>query len=56
MTSVSKKTKTDKKKHMGRGGRFLKSTTPLKGIAFFNASNRRKLKRELLNELEKEEK
>jgi len=41
MTSKNKKDKTDKKKHPGIGGSFIKNIGKLKRTAFFNASNRR---------------
>ena len=41
MTSKSKKRKTDKKLHWGRGGNFLKNKGKgIKGLDFFNASQR----------------
>ena len=43
MTSVSKKNKTDKRKHWGRDGKFLKYVFKLKGLNFFNASMRKKI-------------
>lgn len=42
MASENKKAKTDKRKHWGRGGKFLKDTGKLKRICFFNASLRKK--------------
>jgi len=45
MASKNKKDKTDKKKHPGRGGAFLKSGIRLKGIAFYNSADRQKNKK-----------
>lgn len=44
MTSQNKKAKTDKRKHWGRGGNFLKDTNKLKRLNFYNSSLRRKIK------------
>lgn len=43
MASRNKMSKTDKRKHRGVGGSFLKYTGKLKRIAFFNASMRKKI-------------
>lgn len=43
MASENKKAKTDKRKHWGRSGRFLKYTCKFRGLNFFNASLRKKL-------------
>lgn len=43
--SESKKRKTNKKLHPGRGGAFLKSKLKLKGVAFYNSSFRQSLKK-----------
>lgn len=43
MASENKKAKTDKRKHHGRDGKFLKETMKLKRICFFNASLRKKI-------------
>lgn len=43
MASENKKAKTDKRKHWGRDGKFLKDTGKFKGLNFFNASLRKKL-------------
>ena len=45
MASENKKAKTDKRKHWGRGGSFLKNTRKLKRLCFYNASNRKKNKK-----------
>lgn len=50
MTSYNKLSKTNKRHYWGRGGRFLKLMPKIKGLTFFNASERNKLKRELKNE------
>lgn len=42
MASENKKAKTDKRKHWGRDGKFLKYTVKIKGLTFFNASLRKK--------------
>jgi hypothetical protein len=42
MVAKNKKDKTDKKKHPGIGGDFLKSQGKSKRFAFFNSVNRRK--------------
>lgn len=44
MTSQNKKAKTDKRKHWGRGGNFLKDTDKFKRLNFYNSSLRRKIK------------
>lgn len=50
MASESKKSKTDKRHSWGRGGNFLKfNNLYLKGVAFFNSSQRQSLKNELRN-------
>lgn len=43
MASENKKAKTDKRKHWGRDGKFLKYTDKFKGLSFFNASLRKKI-------------
>ena len=53
MTSENKKAKTDKRKHWGRGGNFLKDIGKFKRLNFFNASLRKIIKR--INEIEWEE-
>jgi len=46
MASKNKKRKTDKKLHHGRGGNFLKeSDEGIKGISFYNSSQRQKNKK-----------
>lgn len=52
MTSENKKAKTDKRKHWGRGGNFLKDTGKFKRLNFFNTSLRKIIKR--INETDKE--
>jgi hypothetical protein len=58
MTSQNKMAKTDRKNQPGRGGNWLKVGMKLRGISFFHASDRQRLKRELrkdMNNLEKEQ-
>lgn len=43
MASENKKSKTDKRKHWGRGGKFLKFKNKFKGLNFFNPSLRKKI-------------
>ena len=52
MASKNKKAKTDKKKHPGRGGNFLKEKEPngIKKLSFYNSSERQRLKKNLNNE------
>lgn len=45
MASENKKAKTDKRKHWGRDGKFLKDTGKFRGLNFFNASLRKKINR-----------
>jgi len=45
MASKNKKSKTDKKKHFGRDGKFLKDAGKIKGVTFYNSSMRKKLKK-----------
>lgn len=45
MASQNKKDKTDKKKHPGRSGPFLKASPKLKGVSFYNSSDRQKNKK-----------
>lgn len=45
MASQNKKAKVDKRKHWGRGRNFLKKTYKMKRIAFYNSSQRQKLKK-----------
>lgn len=46
MASSKKLRKTDKKRHFGRGGAWLKDKAPgIKGVSFYNASQRRRDKR-----------
>ena len=55
MTALNKSAKTDKYNHFGRGGAFLKrATAGIKGLDFFNASERLHLKRTLVKELDEE--
>lgn len=54
MASVNKKEKTDKKKHFGIGGNFLKSNgTRCKGANFYNSSQRQKDKKIIMEDEEK---
>jgi hypothetical protein len=47
MASTKKKGKTDKKRHPGRGGGFIKHTGPgIKGLTFYTSSQRRKDKKD----------
>lgn len=55
MSSENKKSKTDKRHHWGRDGKFLKDKTKLKGISFYNSSLRQKLKNEFKKLIKKEE-
>lgn len=52
MVSLNKLSKTDKRHHWGRDGKFLKDKGKLKYICMFNSAIRKKLKSELKNELE----
>lgn len=57
MASENKKAKTDKRKHWGRDGKFLKDTRKFKRLNFFNASFRRKINnidKEVVEALEEE--
>ena len=51
MASENKKAKTNKRNHWGRGGNFLKGTTKLKGLCFYNPSDRQSNKREVDKQL-----
>ena len=44
MSSQKKLNKVSKRNHWGRDGRFLKGVQKVKGIAFYNASDRRAFK------------
>jgi hypothetical protein len=47
MASKNKKDKTDKKKHPGKGGNFLKQKGPgIKRVSFYNGSQRQENKKE----------
>jgi hypothetical protein len=48
MASKNKLAKTDKRKHWGIGGNFLKYTGKMKRIAFYNSAKRKQLKNNLL--------
>jgi len=49
MTSENKMRKVNKKLHWGRGGAFLKARVKgIKGLDFFNASQRLKEKKKLI--------
>ena len=50
MASENKKAKTNKRKHWGRDGKFLKYTNKFKGLNFFNASLRKQLNKEISEE------
>lgn len=47
MASRSKKNKTDKKKHPGRGGSFLKKGTKIKRVSFYNSADHQELKQSI---------
>jgi hypothetical protein len=46
MSSANKKSKTDKRKHWGTAGNFLKFKGKLKRVAFYNSSQRKKSHRD----------
>ena len=52
MASENKKAKTNKRNHWGRGGNFQKGTGKLKGLCFYNASNRQRNKQAALRLIE----
>jgi len=55
MTAENKKRKVSKKLHWGRGGYFLKASVKgIKGLDFFNASQRLKIKKETDKEINEE--
>lgn len=43
MASEAKKTKTDKRNHPGRDGKWLKPQPKVKKVSFYTGSDRRKL-------------
>ena len=46
MASEKKQRKTDKKKHPGRGGAWMKETGPgIKGVSYYTSSRRQKDKK-----------
>ena len=50
MASENKKAKTNKRNHWGRGANFLKGTTKLKGLCFYNPSDRQRNKQEVVKQ------
>lgn len=54
MASEKKKRKTDKQKHPGRGGNFLKAKGKgIKGISFFTSSQRNENNKSIANGAER---
>jgi len=55
MASKNKKDKTDKRKHPGKGGNFLKEKGPgIKRVSFYNGSQRKENKKPIEQGLQEE--
>ena len=55
MASENKKSKTNKRHHWGRDGKYLKKNeVKVKGLSFYNSCDRQALKRELTKLLREE--
>jgi hypothetical protein len=55
MASKNKKDKTDRKKHPGKGGMFLKQKGPgIKRVSFYNGSQRKEDKKPITKGIQEE--